>query len=91
MHNVSTHAIPELAEGLRICWEEEEQAYVLLYPEGMVVLNHSVGDLLQRCDGYLTVEEIIAQMKFDLRVRFDEQHIQRNIDQVVSCGWLRLK
>lgn len=43
-------------------WEESEDAYVLLYPEGIVKLNSSAGEILKRCvDGH-TVAEVIAEL-----------------------------
>ena len=39
-------------------WEEKQNCYVLLYPEGMVQLNQSAGEILNLCDGEKDVEEI---------------------------------
>jgi len=36
---------------------------VLLYPEGMVKLNGSAGEILKRCDGGRTVGEIISDLE----------------------------
>jgi pyrroloquinoline quinone biosynthesis protein D len=42
---------PRLNRLFRLQWEEAQQAYVLLYPEGMVKLNLSAAEILKRCDG----------------------------------------
>ena len=39
-------------------WEEKQNCYVLLYPEGMVQLNHSAGEILNLCDGSSDIEKI---------------------------------
>jgi pyrroloquinoline quinone biosynthesis protein D len=39
-------------------WEEKQNCYVLLYPEGMVQLNQSAGEILNLCDGKKSVEAI---------------------------------
>ena len=39
------------ARGFRLQWEPAQKAHVLLYPEGMVKLNGSAGEILKRCDG----------------------------------------
>ena len=39
-------------------WEEKQNCYVLLYPEGMVQLNHSAGEILNLCDGSSNIEKI---------------------------------
>jgi pyrroloquinoline quinone biosynthesis protein D len=36
---------------------------VLLYPEGMVNLNPSAGEILKRCDGTRTVEAIVEELR----------------------------
>ncbi len=43
-------------------WEASQDAHVLLYPEGIVKLNASGGDILKRCDGKTSVAELIAQL-----------------------------
>ena len=39
-------------------WEEKQNCYVLLYPEGMVQLNQSAGEILNLCDGNSNIEKI---------------------------------
>ena len=50
-------------------WEEKQNCYVLLYPEGMVQLNQSAGEILALCDGKKGVEEInkILCKKFEMQ------------------------
>lgn len=54
---------PRLNKLFRLQWEEVQQAYVLLYPEGMVKLNQSAAEILKRCDGTLTVAELIVELQ----------------------------
>ncbi len=56
-------ARPKLARLFRMQYEEAQQAYVLLYPEGMVKLNPSAGEILKRCDGQRDVAAIIADLE----------------------------
>ena len=42
---------PALSAMYRLQWEEVQQAWVLLYPEGMVKLNGSAGEIIKRLDG----------------------------------------
>lgn len=39
-------------------WEEKQNCYVLLYPEGMVQLNQSAGEILNLCDGVKSSDDI---------------------------------
>ena len=54
---------PRIARGFRLQWEEVQDAWVLLYPEGMVKLNASAGEILQRCDGERTVQAIVGELE----------------------------
>ena len=56
-------SIPAVRRLFRLQWEEVQNAYVLLYPEGMVQLNQSAGEILKRCDGVATVAGIAAELE----------------------------
>ena len=49
-------------------WEEKQNCYVILYPEGMVQLNQSAGEILALCDGTKDFEQINKSLceKFEL-------------------------
>lgn len=47
----------------RFQWEEAQQCYVLLFPEGMVKLNGGAGEVLKRVNGKASVAEIVAEIK----------------------------
>ena len=63
MSEVEDSARPAIARGLRLQWEPAQEAHVLLYPEGMVKLNGSAGQILARCDGMRTLTEIVADLE----------------------------
>lgn len=66
MSNKTPESIPErpiLNRLFRLQWEEAQQAYVLLYPEGMVKLNLSAAEILKRCDGEHTLDELISELE----------------------------
>jgi pyrroloquinoline quinone biosynthesis protein D len=54
---------PRVARLYRLQWEEIQQAHVLLFPEGMVKLNASAGQILLRCDGMKSMAEIVADLE----------------------------
>lgn len=64
-HDISVEMewIPKINSHFRLQWEEAQQAYVLLYPEGMVKLNFSGGEILTSCDGSSSVSDIIGGLK----------------------------
>lgn len=51
-------AVPTLHQHLRFQWEPAQGCYVLLYPEGMVKLNGSAGEIMAACDGQRSVAEV---------------------------------
>ena len=74
----------------RFQWEEAQQSYVILFPEGMVKLHGGAGEVIKRLDGKVTVSDVIA----DLKTTFpDADGIEADIigmfELGVSKGWLR--
>jgi pyrroloquinoline quinone biosynthesis protein D len=82
---------PALGHGFRLQWEPAQNAHVLLYPEGMVKLNGSAGEILRRCDGRRTVGEIVA----DLETAFAATGLTRDVTSFMSMAlekrWLEIR
>ncbi len=47
----------------RFQWEEAQQSYVILFPEGMVKLHGGAGEVIKRVDGKASVGDIVAELK----------------------------
>lgn len=60
--------IPKLRRGFRLQWEPAQSCHVLLYPEGMIKLNDSAGEILKQVNG----EHSVAQIIDELRGRFPD-------------------
>jgi pyrroloquinoline quinone biosynthesis protein D len=73
---------PRVARGFRLQWEEVQGCHVLLYPEGMVKLNRSAGEILTRCTGTATVAEIVA----DLETVFGASNLQADVDSFLDMA-----
>ncbi len=54
---------PRVAPGFRLQWEPVQNCHVLLYPEGMVKLNDSAGEILKHCDGVRSIDAITADIE----------------------------
>jgi len=82
---------PALGHGFRLQWEPAQQAHVLLYPEGMVKLNGSAGEILKRCDGARTVSEIVS----DLEAAFATTGLAKDVTAFMGFalerGWLEMR
>ena len=63
MSELSAQSRPAIGRGFRLQWEAAQDAFVLLYPEGMIKLNASAGEILKRCDGAATIDEITASLE----------------------------
>jgi pyrroloquinoline quinone biosynthesis protein D len=53
---------PRLAPGVRLHNDTARNAWVLLAPERVIELEGPANDILQRCDGSRTVEQIIDEL-----------------------------
>ncbi len=79
-----------LAHHHRFQWEEAQQNYVILFPEGMVKLHGGAGEILKRLDGKLSVADIVADLKATFPDADDiESDILGMFELAVSKGWLR--
>jgi pyrroloquinoline quinone biosynthesis protein D len=55
--------VPKLRRGFRLQWEPVQDCHVLLYPEGMIKLNDSAGEILKQVDGSSNVGQIIDSLR----------------------------
>jgi pyrroloquinoline quinone biosynthesis protein D len=79
---VDSTSRPAIGRGFRLQWESAQNAYVLLYPEGMIKLNNSAGEILKRCDGAATLGEITA----DLERTFETTGLQGDVLAFVAMA-----
>ena len=72
-------------------YEDSQQAHILLYPEGLIKLNPAAAQILQRCDGARTVEDIIADLDaaFPGNLSTITQDTQAFVQTALQKGWLR--
>lgn len=60
MSGLDDRAVPRLARGVRLRWDEVRQKHLLLYPEGALVLNPTAAVVLELCDGTRSVGDVLA-------------------------------
>ena len=82
MNSPSMDSRPRIGRGFRLQWEAAQDCHVLLYPEGMVRLNGSAGEIMKRCDGERSVSAIVA----DLEAAFDVQGLQGDVLAFVAMA-----
>ena len=91
MDTISTSARPAIPRGLRFQWEPAQNAHVLLYPEGMIKLNGSAGEIMKRCDGKRTVAEITADLEHTFATEALADDVQAFVAMAVSKHWLEIQ
>lgn len=88
---LNDNAIVEIGRHYRFQWEPAQNAHVLLFPEGMVKLPGSSGEIMKRVNGTSTVGEIIA----DLERAFPGADLRADVIEFLEHahgkGWIRTK
>jgi len=88
---LSADARPRLSPHFMFRWEASQDAYILLYPEGLIKLNLSAGEILKHCDGERTVAAIVAELQaaFPDHAEKIASGVQAFVDLASDKGWLR--
>ncbi|MGZ4957963.1 MAG: pyrroloquinoline quinone biosynthesis peptide chaperone PqqD [Methylomonas sp.] len=73
----------------RLQWEEAQQKYVILYPEGMVELNQSSAEILKLCDGAHTLTQIVAELEEKFATTGLGTDITNFLNIALQNGWIR--
>ena len=83
-------ACPRVAKMFKLQWEEVQQSWVLLYPEGMVKLNGSAGEIMSRLDGNTSIQTLIST----LEQQFETIGLQADVLDFLTIakrqGWVKL-
>jgi pyrroloquinoline quinone biosynthesis protein D len=79
----------ELHRQFRFQWEPAQESFVLLYPEGMVKLAGSAGEIMKRVDGKRSLEDIVK----DLEAAFPGADLRADVveflEKAHGKGWIR--
>jgi pyrroloquinoline quinone biosynthesis protein D len=79
---------PRIGAGFRVQWEPVQNCHVLLYPEGMVKLNPSAGEIIRRCDGERSIAAIIADLEQSFQTTGLQADVIAFIDMAIQQRWL---
>lgn len=74
----------------RLQWEEAQQKFVILYPEGMVELNGPAAEILQLCDGTRKIDDIVLALETKFETSGLRSDIEELLDAALKNGWIRL-
>ncbi len=73
----------------RLQWEEAQQKYVILYPEGMVELNQSSAEILKLCDGTRKLAEIVSELEEKFATSGLTGDIINFLNVALQNGWIQ--
>lgn len=80
---------PQFSPLHRLQWEEAQQKYVILYPEGMVELNQSSAEILKLCDGEHNLPQIVAALEEKFATQGLSNDITNFLNIALQNGWIR--
>ena len=79
---------PKLSRRFRLQYEEAQQRWVLLYPEGMVQLNPSAAEILKRCDGERSVDAIVSELEAAFSAQGIAPEVRNLLEEGQRRGWI---
>ena len=85
---LSTSIKPRVGPGFRLQWEPVQDCHVLLYPEGMVKLNGSAGEIMKRCDGERSVAAIVDDLEKAFSAQGLEGDVLAFVEMAAQQRWL---
>ncbi len=88
MSAATVESRPRVGPGFRLQWEPAQNCHVLLYPEGMVKLNGSAGEIMKRCDGQRSVAEIVAELETAFNAQGLQDDVLAFVDMAAKQRWL---
>jgi pyrroloquinoline quinone biosynthesis protein D len=71
---------PRLAIGARLLYDDVREEHLLLVPEGAVRLNRTAAEVLELCDGELSLDEIVSA----LCARYDGVDLRDDVRELLD-------
>lgn len=85
---IDENTVPALAPTYRFQWEEAQDCYVVLYPEGMVKLSGSAGEIMKLCDGNNKVKTIVNNLQQQFQTHNIQDDVINFIETAYNNGWI---
>jgi pyrroloquinoline quinone biosynthesis protein D len=81
-------AQPKLSRKFRLQFEPAQDRWVLLYPEGMVQLNPSAAEILKRCTGTASVNDIVTSLEAAFNAQGIAPEVRNLLEEGQRRGWI---
>jgi pyrroloquinoline quinone biosynthesis protein D len=88
MSNLPDTAKPHLAAKVRLKWDEVRQKPLLLFPEGVLVLNPTAHEVVSLCDGQRNVAEIIKTLGEKFRSDTIDADVKELLQKLAAKNFL---
>lgn len=69
-------------------FEEAQDCFVLLYPEGMVQLNGSAGEIMNLCDGKNTCLDIVKILEEKFNTTNLQADVEAFLEDAMGRNWI---
>jgi pyrroloquinoline quinone biosynthesis protein D len=86
---IDPNAIPAISPLFRLQWEEVQKSYVILYPEGMVTLSLSAGEIMKCVDGKTAIVSIISTLEQQFEQSGLTDDVINFLQEALKNGWIR--
>lgn len=87
---INAESIPGVNPMFRLQFEEAQDSWVLLYPEGMVKLNQSAAEIMRRCDGEKSVSAIVDELEKAFETEVQLSDVTGFVDVAIQQNWLKI-
>ena len=84
-------SVPSINPLFRLQFEKAQDAWVLLYPEGMVKLNQSAAEIMQRCDGKTSISGIAESLGQAFETEVPVSDVTGFVDVAIQQSWLKIR
>lgn len=76
-------AVPRVRMGVRASYDQVRESHVVLFPEGVLVLNDTAAAVVDLCDGRTSVAGIAAKLAADFD-GVELQDVANLVDRLVA-------
>lgn len=90
MSHLPDTAKPRLAAKARLKWDVVRQKPLLLFPEGVLVLNPTAHEIVALCDGQRTVGEIVKTLGEKFHSDTIDQDVKELLVKLVGKSFITL-
>lgn len=69
-------------------FEKKQNCYVLLYPEGMVQLNFTAGEIMNLCDGENNYKQIVKILSIKFKSETIQEDVLAFLEEAMKRKWV---